>query len=37
MIDEKLVEWRRKNYLNLLKEYRQRIFPDVIKPDWYGG
>lgn len=22
-------------YLNLLKEYRQRMFPDVIKPDWY--
>lgn len=22
-------------YLNLLKEYRQRMFPDVIKPYWY--
>ena len=22
-------------YLGLLKAYRQRKFPDVVKPDWY--
>ena len=22
-------------YLGLLKAYRQRIYPDVVKPDWY--
>ena len=23
------------HYLKLLKEYRQRKYPDVVKPDWY--